>query len=124
MQPGLLAGALELVDAGSTHYERKETMGNVLSFAVSAADIVPLADWSNDDGPHWWFVFWPLTWFLVIAAIVFLVRGRRGWRGPRSFARHDRESGIELLERRFAEGELSPEQYRERRSVLEPDKGM
>jgi putative membrane protein len=99
-------------------------MGNVLSFAVSVADIVPPAHWGNDDGPHWWFVLWPLTWFLVIAAIVFLVRGRRGWRGPRSFARPDRESGIELLERRFAEGELSPEQYRERRSVLEPDKDM
>jgi hypothetical protein len=30
-----------------------------------------------------------------------------------------RETGIDVLERRFAEGELSLEQYRERRSVLE-----
>jgi putative membrane protein len=95
-------------------------MGSVMSFALTAADLVPLAHWDHDGGPGWWIVFWPLTWFLVIAGIVFLVRGRRGWRGPRSSARHDRESGIEVLERRFAEGELTPEQYRERRLILEP----
>jgi uncharacterized membrane protein len=30
-----------------------------------------------------------------------------------------RSTGIDVLERRFAEGELSLEQYRERRAVLE-----
>jgi hypothetical protein len=45
---------------------------------------------------------------------VLLARGRGGpWTGGY------RETGIDVLERRFAEGELSLEQYRERRAVLE-----
>jgi putative membrane protein len=64
----------------------------------------------------WWFLPVPLFWLLLIIGIVFLVRGRGGrslWAGS------GRETGIDVLERRFAEGELSLEQYRERRSVLE-----
>jgi hypothetical protein len=52
---------------------------------------------------------------LVIVGIVLLVRGRSGrspWPGG------GRETGIDVLERGFAEGELSLERYRERRSVL------
>jgi uncharacterized membrane protein len=47
---------------------------------------------------------------------VLLVRGRGG--GP-PWAGRGRETAIEVLERRYAEGELSLEQYRERRAVLE-----
>ena len=62
----------------------------------------------------WWILPGPLFWLLVIVGIFLLVRGRSGpWTGG------GRETGIDLLERRFAEGELSLEQYRERRSVLE-----
>ncbi len=64
----------------------------------------------------WWILPGPLFWLLLIIGIVLLVRGRSGspsWAGGR------RETGIDVLERRFAEGELSLEQYRERRSVLE-----
>ena len=64
----------------------------------------------------WWILSGPLFWLLLIVGILFLVRGRSGrppWTGG------GRETGIEVLERRFAEGELSLEQYRERRSVLE-----
>jgi putative membrane protein len=65
----------------------------------------------------WWFPFAPLFWLLLIVGIVFLVvRGRSG--GP-SATGSGRETGVDVLERRFAEGELSLEQYRERRSVLE-----
>ena len=63
-----------------------------------------------------WFLFplFPLFWLLIIVGIVFLARGRGGpWTGV------GRETGIDVLERRFAEGELSLEQYRERRAVLE-----
>jgi putative membrane protein len=63
-----------------------------------------------------WFLAAPLFWLLLIVGIVLLVRsgGRRPpWTGG------GRETGIDVLERRFAEGELSLEQYRERRSVLE-----
>jgi putative membrane protein len=59
-------------------------------------------------------ILMPLFWLLLIVGIVLLVRGRGGpWMGG------GRETGIDVLERRFAEGELSLEQYRERRSVLE-----
>jgi putative membrane protein len=64
----------------------------------------------------WWILSGPLFWLLLIVGMVFLVRGRSGgspWTGG------GRETGIDVLERRFAEGELSLEQYRERRSVLE-----
>jgi hypothetical protein len=56
---------------------------------------------------------------LVVVDIVLLVRGRSG-RSPWPGA--GREAGIDVLERRFAEGELTLEQYRERRSVLEEER--
>jgi len=64
----------------------------------------------------WWLLPGPLFWLLLIVGIAFLVRGRGGrslWPGG------GQETGIDVLERRFAEGELSLEEYRERRSVLE-----
>jgi putative membrane protein len=89
-------------------------MDSALMLAAAMVDVVPIAAWDGD-GPGWWIVFVPLFWFLVIFGIVLLVRGRWGppWSG------RGRETAIEVLERRFAEGELSLEQYRERRSVLE-----
>jgi putative membrane protein len=62
----------------------------------------------------WWILPGPLFWLLLIAGVVFLARSRNG-RPPGG----GQETGIDVLERRFAEGELSLEQYRERRSVLE-----
>jgi putative membrane protein len=64
----------------------------------------------------WWILSGPLLWLLLIVGIVLLVRGRGA--GP-SWTGSGRETGIDVLERRYAEGELSLEQYRERRSVLE-----
>jgi putative membrane protein len=84
-----------------------------------------LADW---DGPGWWIVFVPLGWFLAIAALFFLFRlfvfRRGGWgpdwgSGPGGPRNGGRMSAAEILERRFAEGELSADEYRERRAVLE-----
>jgi putative membrane protein len=65
----------------------------------------------------WWIPFGPLLWLLLIVGIVFLVVRGRGGRPPWSGG--GRETGIDVLERRFAEGELSLDEYRERRSVLE-----
>ncbi len=60
-----------------------------------------------------WFLF-PLFWALLIVGIVFVVSGRGApWKGSR------RETGIDILERRFAEGDLNLKEYRERRSVLD-----
>ena len=70
----------------------------------------------------WGIAFAPLIWILVIVGIVLLVRGR-GWGAPGSWGMpgsgRDRETAMDVLERRFAEGELSLEQYRERRAVLD-----
>jgi putative membrane protein len=64
-----------------------------------------------------WFLPLPLFWLLLIGGIAFLLLRGRG-AGP-SLTGGRRETGIDVLERRFAEGELSLEEYRERRSVLE-----
>jgi putative membrane protein len=86
----------------------------------SLLNATPLAH----DGPGWWIVFAPLGWFLVIAGLIVLFRFvffRRGWWGPRWAGGprpESRLSASEILERRFAEGELSADEYRERRSVL------
>jgi putative membrane protein len=65
----------------------------------------------------WGLAFAPLIWILLIVGIVLLLRRRGGWRPPG--LDHGRETAIDVLERRFAEGEISLEQYRERRAVLE-----
>jgi putative membrane protein len=62
----------------------------------------------------WWILPGPLFWLLLVIGIVFLVRNRNERPPGRA-----QETGIDVLERRFAEGELNLEQYRERRSVLE-----
>jgi putative membrane protein len=67
-------------------------------------------------GGGWWILSGPLFWLLIIVGIVLLARGRGG---DPPWARGGRETGIDVLERRFAEGELTLEEYRERRSVLE-----
>jgi putative membrane protein len=68
-------------------------------------------------GGAWW-ILSPLFWLLIIVGIVFLVRSRG--EGP-SWS-DGRETGIDVLERRFAEGELSLDEYRERRAVLEEER--
>lgn len=56
-----------------------------------------------------------IFWALVIVAIVWLVRAAPWDTGPRRSAQ---EGPLELLDRRFAAGEISAEEYRERRAVL------
>jgi putative membrane protein len=91
-------------------------------FALTSA--LPLAD---SDGPGWWIVFAPLGWILVIATVFVFLRlfvfRRQGWGaawgcGPGAGRYRDPISGTEVLERRFAEGELSEDEYRKRRAVL------
>lgn len=57
-----------------------------------------------------------LFWAAIILGIVWLVRGASGgrhWGGER------RETASEILERRFAEGEISVKDYQQRREVIE-----
>jgi putative membrane protein len=64
-------------------------------------------------GPGPWILLVPLIWIAVIATIVWLVRGRRGWGSYRGGP-----NALEILDRRFAEGDLSAQEYRDRRQVL------
>lgn len=68
-----------------------------------------------DDG--WWIVMVMMMivfWGLVIAGIVWLIRSLP-WRHG---GRHDGGDALDLLDRRFAAGEMSIDEYRERRSIL------
>lgn len=62
------------------------------------------------------FLLGPLFWVLVTIGIVWLVRrSRRRYRD----SINRRGGGIRLLESRYAQGEVTAEEYRERRGVLE-----
>jgi putative membrane protein len=73
------------------------------------------AAWHHD-GPGWWIVFVPLFWFAVIAGIVLLLHSRGGW-GPPRVGSH-RQSALDVLDDRYARGEIDVDEYHERRSVL------
>ncbi|WP_402461951.1 SHOCT domain-containing protein [Isoptericola aurantiacus] len=83
---------------------------------LTTAAAHPVA-WSGA-GPGWWIVF-PILWFLLVAAVVFLVarRARRGW-GPWGRA----GSPEAVLGERYARGEIDESEYRHRREVLRGDR--
>jgi putative membrane protein len=59
-----------------------------------------------------------LFWGAIILGAVWLIRGiARGGSAPADKVA-PRESPVEILERRFAEGEITEEDYRARREVL------
>lgn len=92
-------------------------MTDTLTQVIGA--VLPLANAWHDGDPGWWVVFFPLFWLLVIGGAFLLLRNSGRWGGPRGPAR---ETAIEVLERRYAEGELSAEEYHERRSVLNEER--
>lgn len=55
-----------------------------------------------------------IFWALVIAALVFLAWARPGQRGRR-------ESPHEVLQRRLASGEITPDEYEKRKALLDRD---
>jgi putative membrane protein len=68
----------------------------------------------NADGwSHGWWPLWPLLWLAVLATILWLFvrRSKRTDRDP-----FDQAKGI--LAERFARGELSADEYRERLAQL------
>ncbi len=70
-------------------------------------------------GAGWWVVMMVLMvlfWAAVILGIVWLVRG--GATGNWSLSARRSETAADILERRFAEGAISAEEYRERREVI------
>jgi putative membrane protein len=71
---------------------------------------------ANDhwDGPGAWWPIFPILWLLVVSAVVFTLvrfgRRNRAMAGPRA--------GEAKLAERFAAGEITEQEYRERRAVL------
>jgi putative membrane protein len=63
-------------------------------------------------GNGWW-VIWPIIWIAVIAAIVWFLSRR--WRRPES---RGLDRAREILAERFARGELTNDEYRERLEQL------
>jgi putative membrane protein len=60
--------------------------------------------------------FWWIFWIVLIGVVVFFAWGRRGEPG-----RHPIETAHEVLRRRLASGEITPEQYEERKTLLDRD---
>ena len=65
----------------------------------------------------WWFmpIFMILFWGLVIWGIVALVRGLSGSRGSDSSTA---DSAMEVLKRRYARGDISKEEFEEKKKDL------
>lgn len=85
------------------------------------AAALPLADtgWNNhmgDWGAGWWIamaLMMVVFWALVIVGLVWLVRSL----APGHHGIHGRDP-VEVLDHRLASGEISVEEYRERRELL------
>jgi putative membrane protein len=54
-----------------------------------------------------------IFWGAIVLAVVWLIRG-----GSERAAQKQEETALEILDRRFAEGQMSVEEYRERRAEL------
>ena len=66
---------------------------------------------------HMWgmHLFWWLFWVILIIAFF-------AWFKPASSKRRKKQSALEILQMRFAKGEITKEEYEERKAVLERDK--
>ena len=72
--------------------------------------------WGNGWGWFFGMLMMLLFWGGLVAVVVVLVRGSgRSDRGPRDSAGFD---PLEILEERYARGEISEEEFEERRRVL------
>ena len=91
-------------------------MAALIGFELVLADN-GWGDHHMDMGDGWWVVMalgMVLFWALAIVGIVWLVRELSG-RGGRPGREPD---ALELLDRRLADGTISPDDYRERRAIL------
>ena len=59
----------------------------------------------------WWFF-----WLALIGVLVFY-----GWGSPSEKRRRQRESPLDVLQRHMASGEIAPEQYEQRKALLDRD---
>jgi putative membrane protein len=65
-------------------------------------------------GMHWgWWIFWIA--FVLIIVLLFW----RGLSGPNAPPSRQTETPLEVLQRRYADGEITTEEYEERKARLE-----
>lgn len=85
---------------------------------ITSTVLADMWDTNGHMGGGWWIVMmlWMVFfWGAVIFGIVWLARGgapSQSWRAPRD------PTPLETLDRRFAEGAISVDEYHERRRVL------
>ncbi|MFM2262637.1 MAG: hypothetical protein RI959_1313 [Pseudomonadota bacterium] len=60
--------------------------------------------------------FWWLFWLILAVALVYAV-----WPPERRTGRSKREAPLEILQRRLALGEITPEAYEQTKSLLDRD---
>lgn len=75
-------------------------------------------------GYGYWWIF-PVIMIIMLALCFFMMRGRigsmmcrPGTRGTGSNAGDASESALDVLDKRFARGEIGKEEYEEKRSVI------
>jgi putative membrane protein len=70
-----------------------------------------------------WGWLWMIAWLaLIVAALFLVIRLSQGSSGHAPSAPEARPGPLQILEERFARGEISEQEYRERRRVLEESK--
>lgn len=83
--------------------------------------IIPLADsWGMHDGDigvGWLIVMVPMM-LLMMGGMMWMMRGMGASSSPPGETPRTTESPVEILDRRFAEGEISIDEYRARREAL------
>lgn len=90
-----------------------------MSALISAdASQILLADQGHWNGPGAWWPIFPILWLLFVAVIVAVCL--RFGRRHRAYA--GTHAGEAKLAERFATGEITEQEYRERRSVLRENK--
>ena len=79
-----------------------------------------MGPWMMGGFGWWWFmpIFMIIFWGLVIWGVVALVRGLSGSRGSDS-APSTTDSALDILKRRYARGDISKEEYEEKKKDLE-----
>jgi putative membrane protein len=91
---------------------------------MNIAQTIPLADTWMHGGWGWgWMtlmmVVMVLFWGAVIFGIFWLIRGSVRGKWGRSETPVNKESPVEILDRRFAEGAITAKDYQARREVLD-----
>ena len=73
--------------------------------------------WHHGGGGGWWFLF-PVMCVLVVVAIFWIARDLGRSLGFQASAPREPASAIEILDRRFVQGEIDADEYRQRLAAL------